>query len=92
MKNPSEKAATQRTDSGLMLINVGSVGIPYDGIPQACYCVLEGIMGSQVQAGFSLQYVRVPYDIDHAISRAHAVNMPETERYELEISTGLVHK
>ncbi|BFT70496.1 metallophosphoesterase family protein [Paenibacillus sp. P36] len=92
MKNPSEKSVATLSDSGLMLFNVGSVGIPYDGIPQACYCVLEGNMNSQQQAGFSLQFVRVPYDIDYAISRAHAVHMPETERYALEISTGLVHK
>ncbi|MDD9265724.1 metallophosphoesterase family protein [Paenibacillus sp. GCM10023248] len=92
MKNPSEKQTAQRTDNGLMLFNVGSVGIPYDGIPQACYCILEGYADRTESAGFSIQYVRVPYDIERAVKQAYTVDMPEAERYELEITTGLVHK
>lgn len=92
IRNPSEKHTETHADSGLMLFNVGSVGIPYDGIPQACYCVLEGNLDSVEHTGFAIQYVRVPYDIELAIRRAHVVQMPESDRYELEITTGLVHK
>jgi protein phosphatase len=68
------------------------VGTPYDGIPQACYCILEGETASTQQAGFAIQFVRVPYDIDLAVHLAYAAQMPESQRYELEITTGLVHK
>ncbi|MDR6548882.1 metallophosphoesterase family protein [Paenibacillus qinlingensis] len=77
--------------SGLLLFNVGSVGVPYDGIPQACYCIIEGDNDPTVQAGFALQFVRVPYDIQRAVQMAYEVQMPDSRRYELEITTGLVH-
>lgn len=92
LMNPSEKRSSKKQDSGMMLFNVGSVGIPYDGIPQACYSILEGYMDRREPAGFAIQYVRVPYDIDRAVKQAYAVQMPEAQRYELEITTGLVHK
>ncbi|MGO4271766.1 metallophosphoesterase, partial [Paenibacillus sp. TAF58] len=92
IKNPSEKRSVKQANSSLMLFNVGSVGTPYDGIPQACYCVLEGETDGNAQAGFAIQFVRVPYDIELAVRLAYTVQMPESLRYELEITTGLVHK
>ncbi|NOV00837.1 metallophosphoesterase family protein [Paenibacillus planticolens] len=92
IKNPSDRQPDTYTESGLMLFNVGSVGLPYDGIPQACYCVLEGNLGSLQHAGSAIQFIRVPYDIERAIGRARTVQMPESERFEFEIMTGLVHK
>ncbi|KRF03821.1 serine/threonine protein phosphatase [Paenibacillus sp. Soil766] len=92
LSNPSEKEkASLGERSGLMLFNVGSVGIPYDGIPQACYCVIEGETDPAVQAGVTLQFVRVPYDIKRAVQIAYDAQMPDSRRYELEITSGLVH-
>ncbi|MEC0230229.1 metallophosphoesterase family protein [Paenibacillus alba] len=92
LKNPSEKSSQSLASSGLMLFNVGSVGTPYDGIPQAGYCILEGDKDATEQAGFSIQFVRVPYDITLAVKLAYEAQMPESHRYELEITTGSVHK
>ncbi|MFD0698618.1 metallophosphoesterase family protein [Paenibacillus sp. GCM10027628] len=94
IKNTSEEKFEGHINSGRVLFNVGSVGTPYDGIPQASYCILEGVTDSTVAgpAGFSIQFVRVPYDIAQAVHLAYASEMPESRRYELEISTGLVHK
>jgi protein phosphatase len=92
IKKPSEERSGKQASNGLMLFNVGSVGTPYDGIPQACYCILEGEAVASKQAGFSIQFVRVPYDIERAVQLAYAAEMPESKRYELEITTGLVHK
>lgn len=92
IKNPSEKSSITPANDGLMLFNVGSVGTPYDGIPLACYCVLEGETDSVMPAGFAVQFVRVPYDIERAVQRAYDARMPESQRYEREITTGLVHK
>ncbi|NQX61498.1 metallophosphoesterase family protein [Paenibacillus qinlingensis] len=87
----TEQHAKTQERSGLMLFNVGSIGVPYDGIPQACYCVIEGETDPAVQAGVTLQFVRVPYDIKRAVQMAYDMQMPESHRYELEITTGLVH-
>lgn len=97
MRNPSEEQSAGRPDDGLLLFNIGSVGCPYDGIPQASYAVVEG-HGSEADeqtgsgAGFSIQFIRVPYDIDRAVRLAYAAEMPGVRRYELELSTALVHK
>jgi len=77
---------------GLLLFNVGSVGTPYDGIPQACYGIVEGVPESLSSAGFALQFVRVPYDIELAVQLAYDAEMPEGRRYELELRTARVHK
>ncbi|MBD0381157.1 metallophosphoesterase family protein [Paenibacillus sedimenti] len=93
IKNPPEERSAKHTGDGRILFNAGSVGTPYDGIPQASYCVLEGEAESPaVPAGISIQFVRVPYDIGRAVQLAYAAEMPESRRYELEITTGLVHK
>ncbi|OCT11937.1 serine/threonine protein phosphatase [Paenibacillus pectinilyticus] len=96
LNNPSEKGGKNKGEntgprSGLQLFNVGSVGLPYDGLPQACYCIIEGEADPDAHAGFALQFVRVPYDIARAVRMAYEAQMPECRRYELEISTGLVH-
>ncbi|WP_019536969.1 metallophosphoesterase family protein [Paenibacillus ginsengihumi] len=74
--------------SGLILYNCGSVGAPYDGIPQACYAIIEGVAEGGEAAPFSLQTVRVPYDIERAIRIAEQVGMPGLERFRSEMRTG----
>lgn len=75
------KSFTQR-----ILFNVGSVGNPLD-ITQAAYAIVEGTYGSATAASFSVQIVRVPYDIDEAIRQAEAVQMPELDAYADELRT-----
>jgi len=71
---------------GKTLCNVGSVGNPLD-IPQASYAVLEGIYGFEEVGSFSIQFVRVPYNIDLAINLAKEKRMPELESYIKELTT-----
>ncbi|NEW08763.1 metallophosphoesterase family protein [Paenibacillus sp. SYP-B3998] len=92
IKSPRQNESTIPACQGLTLFNVGSVGTPYDGNPQACYCIVEGETDSSVPAGLSIQFVRVPYDIELAVRLAYEVEMPDRRRYELEITSGLVHK
>jgi protein phosphatase len=75
------KSFTQR-----ILFNVGSVGNPLD-ITQAAYAIVEGTYGNATAASFSVQIVRVPYDIDEAIRQAEAVQMPELDAYADELRT-----
>lgn len=68
------------------LLNVGSVGNPLD-IPQAAYAIFEGFLETREPAPFSIQFVRVPYDIEKAITRARDAKMPELEPYIKELRT-----
>ncbi|MBP1154731.1 MULTISPECIES: metallophosphoesterase family protein [unclassified Paenibacillus] len=74
---------------GLLLFNTGSVGAPYDGLTQASYTILEGTADGNEEAPFSVQSVRVPYDIEQAIAVAQQVGIPELERFRYEQRTGL---
>lgn len=57
-------------ENGKLLINVGSVGQPRDGNPQACYVILEDNV---------LCYRRVTYDFDQTIIKINAVT--ELDRF-----------
>lgn len=69
-----------------ILFNVGSVGNPLD-ITQASYVILEGAYGGSADDVFSIQLVRVPYDIEEAIRQAAAEGMPDFEAYANELRT-----
>jgi protein phosphatase len=93
LRTPSDDPSELQQGSGLTLFNVGSVGTPYDGIPLACYSIVEGnSLNSNHPDSYSIQIVRTPYDIEQSIQLARAAKLPELDRYILEVSTGLVHK
>jgi predicted phosphodiesterase len=69
-----------------ILFNVGSVGNPLD-VTQACYVILEGRYQSNTDDSFSIQVVRVPYDIEDAIRQAEIALMPELDAYADELRT-----
>ncbi len=71
---------------GKTLCNVGSVGNPLD-LPQASYLILEGKDQDESPSAFSIQFVRIPYDIEKAIELARAVEMPDFEPYVQELKT-----
>jgi protein phosphatase len=77
--------------TGRTLWNIGSVGVPYDGIPMPSYAVLEGA-AEDLSAPLSIQLVRVPYDLELAIEAAIEADMPDKDRYIAEIRTALSHK
>jgi len=57
--------------SGRHIVNAGSVGKPKDGNPQACYVVLEA-KGKNL----SINFMRVPYDVERAAQAIEASDMP----------------
>lgn len=71
---------------GRVLFNTGSVGNPLD-ITQASYAILEGRRDSPSLSPYSLQLVRVPYDIELAIRQAEELGMPSLEAYAKELRT-----
>lgn len=70
-----------------ILFNIGSVGNPLD-YPQASYVVLEGEYCSSHAGVYSIDIVRVPYDIELAIGQAEQEKLPDLERYTAELRTG----
>lgn len=73
---------------GKTLFNVGSVGNPLE-ITQASYAILEGVYQSKEIRPFSIQLVRVPYDIELAILQAEEEKMPDLEPYKMELRTAV---
>lgn len=69
-----------------VLFNTGSVGNPLD-LTLASYAILEGHYNSPNPGPFSVQLIRVPYDIELAIQQAAAEQMPELELYTNELRT-----
>jgi protein phosphatase len=86
---PYVQMLKNKAKAGLLLFNTGSVGAPYDGIPQASYAILEGKPDSAVQAAFSIALIRVPYDVEKAIRIAGQVQLPDCERFCSEMRSGL---
>ncbi|HXW47598.1 MAG TPA: metallophosphoesterase family protein [Streptosporangiaceae bacterium] len=81
-------AAYLEMRDGLTLFNVGATGNPLDD-PCAPYVVLEGAAGSQDPAPFSVQFTRVPYDIEAEIAVARKLGMPEADAYAGELRDGI---
>ncbi|MGG3562959.1 metallophosphoesterase family protein [Neobacillus rhizosphaerae] len=78
--------AYQQNIKGKTLCNVGSVGNPLD-LTQASYAILEGEYNQTEKGVFSIQLVRVPYDIELSIQLAREAAMPELAEYIQELTT-----
>jgi protein phosphatase len=78
--------AYQQNVKAKTLCNVGSVGNPLD-MTQASYAILEGEYNQMDKGVFSIQLVRVPYDIELSIQIAKEAAMPELEEYIQELTT-----
>ncbi|MEK3789053.1 metallophosphoesterase family protein [Paenibacillus sp. FSL K6-1230] len=73
---------------GRTLFNVGSVGNPLD-MTEASYCILEGHIGDTTREGFSIQFIRVPYDIELAVRQAEEAKVPSLNYYIRELRTAI---
>ncbi|HAX74124.1 MAG TPA: metallophosphatase family protein [Firmicutes bacterium] len=79
----------QYLENGKILFNVGSVGNSCDSIPMASYVILEGVLDSEAEADFSIQFHRVSYDVEFAISLSEAIGLPHALEYAKELRTGV---
>src|SRR5690606_4109667 len=69
-----------------LLFNAGSVGNPLD-MPLASYVILSGVLDGREPAPFSLDFVRLPYDIEREIALAQALDAPNADVYAVELRT-----
>jgi len=70
------------------LFNTGRLGNSM-GDPTPVYVILEGVMDGADEAPFSIQFVRVPYDVEAELAVARAMGMPELEGYTIEVREGI---
>ena len=61
--------------SGQRIVNVGSIGIPFDGDPRASYVLVEPAGNND----FKIEFRRVSYDIEAVVRQLKAVNHPTTD-------------
>ena len=59
---------------------------------QAYYTILEGEYSSRQRSSLSIQFIRVPYDINQEIEIAKKNNCASLENYILELTTGMYRK
>jgi putative phosphoesterase len=59
-----------RTVKGQVICNLGSVGLPFDGDPRACYALIEW------EERFRIEIRRVTYDIEEAVRQVWTVGPP----------------
>lgn len=89
LTNPWTEADSLTERRGRLVFNVGSVGLPYDGVPQASYVIVEGEYEKEEASVFSMQFVRVSYDIEKAIHLAQLKKIPNVKKYIFEVKYGI---
>jgi predicted phosphodiesterase len=68
-----------REVEGIHLLNAGSVGRPHDGDPRAAYVLVE--VGEDKE--LAVEFVRVEYDVDHAVDGILESGLPDEFAYPL---------
>lgn len=77
----------QKAFDGRILFNTGSTGNPLDS-KDAPYVILNGEKDNPSPAPFSIEFVRVPYDVAQTVKDVKSTDMPQQEEYLFEITTG----
>jgi predicted phosphodiesterase len=70
------------------LFNTGSVGNCMND-PTPVYVIMEGRLDSTDDGPFSLQFVRVPYDVEAELAVARDMGMPKLDAYASELRHGI---
>jgi len=60
---------------GVRIVNTGSVGLPFDGDPRACYAIISNLE-ARTAAGIQVDLRRVEYDLNRAAEDLFAVDHP----------------
>ncbi len=66
-----------RTIKGVRVVNAGSVGLPFDGDPRACYALISVTSGEGTSPEVILR--RVAYDVEKVVEQFYAANHPAAE-------------
>jgi putative phosphoesterase len=66
-----------RTIKGVRVVNAGSVGLPFDGDPRACYALISVTRGDRTSLEVVLR--RVTYDVEKVVEQFYALNHPAAD-------------
>ncbi len=76
-----------RTVGSVRVVNAGSVGIPFDGDPRACYAMISTV-GHNGSGIIRVELRRVAYDVEKAIQQFYARNCPGADVSAYNLRTG----
>jgi putative phosphoesterase len=85
-----------RLVGGMRVVNVGSVGLPFDGDPRACYAIVTDLSGRS-SASPQIELRRVAYNVEQVVGQLFAVNHPAADtgafnlRTARSIGSGLIY-
>jgi putative phosphoesterase len=70
--------------SGLRVVNAGSVGIPFDGVPRACYALISNLSAASPH----IELRRVAYDIEAVVTQYYDRQHPAADMsaYNLRVA------
>jgi putative phosphoesterase len=67
-----------RLINGMRVVNAGSVGLPFDGDPRACYAIISNLADNGY-GPTQVELRRVVYDVDKAIEQFYTRNHPAAD-------------
>lgn len=70
----------------LRVLNAGSVGLPFDGDPRACYVIISNLAAEGSRA--AVEFRRVTYDIEKAVQQFYETNYPAADISAYNLRTG----
>jgi putative phosphoesterase len=76
-----------RTIEGVRVVNAGSVGLPFDGDPRACYAVISSLAANG-SGPTRVELRRVAYDVEKAIAQFYVRNHPAADISAYNLQTG----
>ena len=69
----------------IRVVNAGSIGLPFDGDPRACYVIISNLA---VGVSPQVKFRRVVYDIEKVVEQLYALNHPAAEIGAYNLRTG----
>lgn len=76
-----------RMVGSIRVVNVGSVGLPFDGDPRACYAIISNLAADKSNAGH-IEIRRVIYDVEKAVAQFYAADHPAADISAYNLRTG----
>ena len=67
-----------RTLGNVRVVNAGSVGIPFDGDPRACYALISNVAGNGC-GPTQVELRRVAYDVEEAVAQLYERHHPAAD-------------
>jgi putative phosphoesterase len=83
-----------RIVNGVRVANVGSVGLPFDGDPRACYAIISpptaegGVSTERHPDSSCVELRRVVYDVEKAVEQFYAASYPAADVSAYNLWTG----